>query len=463
VAALTTDQVANLQTADLVALSTTQFHALGTDQVAALTTTEVAALTTADFAAITTTQFHAFATDAVAAMTTADVHALTTAVVHSMSTDQVAALTTAEIQAFTTAHVAALTTDHIVALTTTEAAAFTSAEFAALSTAHIAAFTTDQLAHLTTTEIGAFTTAQMHVLTTDQIAAFVTDTIQAFTTTDLHSLTSTQANAFSNDIPSMTDAQVNALITADPIVLDLSGAGIHTSNVNTQGVNFDITGTGKVDTVGWTTGNEGFLVLDKNHDGLVNSGAEMFGTGMLMGDGTRAASGYQALSQYDTNHDGVINANDAVFKQLQVWVDANHDGKVEAGEMKSLHDLGIVSLDLHAQAGNTADNGNSIGLTSTYTTASGATHQMADVNLTKADTATPATDPSIVPAGAAAAPHLSELLAAPSTDLLPGHVDNAAVASTAGHASTAQVHGMLDQRLLEEEERHRLNNSNPLI
>jgi hypothetical protein len=42
-------------------------------------------------------------------------------------------------------------------------------------------------------------------------------------------------------------------------------------------------------------------------------------------------------------------------------------------------------------------------------------------------------------------------------------VDNAAVASTAGQAGTSQAHGMLDQRLLEEEERHRLNNSNPLI
>jgi hypothetical protein len=160
----------------------------------------------------------------------------------------------------------------------------------------------------------------------------------------------------------------------------------------------------------------------------------------------------------------VIDAHDAVFKQLQVWVDANHDGKVEAGEMKSLHDLGIVSLDLHATAGNTADHGNSIGLTSTYTTASGATHQMADVNLTKADTTTPTTDASIVPAGGATTPHLSELLAAPSTDLLPGHVENAAVAGTPGaHATAAQTHGMLDQRLLEEEERHRLNNSNPLI
>jgi len=150
-----------------------------------------------------------------------------------------------------------------------------------------------------------------------------------------------------------------------------------------------------------------------------------------------------------------------VFKQLQVWVDANHDGKVEAGELKGLGQLGIASLDLHAQASHVADNGNTIGLTSSYTTTSGATHEMADVWLTKdaASTSHTTTDPSIAPASGAT-PHLSELLAAPSTDLLPGHVETAAVS---GHAGAAQVHGMLDQRLLEEEERHRLANSNPLI
>ena len=357
--------------------------------------------------------------------------------------------------------------DHIASLTTTEAAAFTSAEFAALSTAHIAAFTTDQLAHLTTTEIGAFTTAQMHALTTDQIAAFVTDTIQAFTTTDLHSLTTTQANAFSVDIPSMTDDQVNALLTAMLIVLDLTDAGIHTTDAHTASVNFDITGTGRTDTVGWTTGStEGFLALDLNHDGGINSGAELFGSGTMMADGTRATNGYQALAQYDANHDGSIDAHDAVFKQLQVWVDANHDGKVGTGELKGLEQLGIASLDLHAQVSHTADNGNTIGLTSSYTTTSGTTHEMADVWLTKdtASASSATTDPSVAPPSAGATPHLSELLAAPSTELLPGHVENAAVASNTGtHATTAQAHGMLDQRLLEEEERQRLNNSNPLI
>ena len=188
--------------------------------------------------------------------------------------------------------------------------------------------------------------------------------------------------------------------------------------------------------------------------------------GTLMPDGTRAANGYQALAQYDANHDGKIDATDAIFKQLQVWVDANHDGKVEAGEMKSLTQLGIASLDLHAQTSHTADNGNTIGLTSSYTTTSGATHEMADVWLTKSDSSASTTAATTTTAGSGSTtPHLSELLAAPATDLLPGHVENAAASTSTGggHATTAQTHAMLDHKLLEEEERHRLANGNPLI
>ena len=249
---------------------------------------------------------------------------------------------------------------------------------------------------------------------------------------------------------------MNALLTADPIVLDLTGAGIHTTTA-AQGVNFDIDGTGTSQQVSWTSGTtEGFLVL-ANAAGQVTSGAQMFGNGMLMPDGTHASSGYAALAQYDTNHDGVINASDPIFKQLQVWVDANGDGKVEAGELKTLSQLGITSLDLHATAGNTAENGSSIGLTSTYTTASGATHEMADVNLTKADTAATAATTAM----ASTTPHLNDLLAGPAAGLLPGHVENMAMHSAS--AGTAHLQGLVDQRLMEEEERRRHQGSAPLI
>lgn len=82
--------------------------------------------------------------------------------------------------------------------------------------------------------------------------------------------------------------------------------------------------------------------MDRNHDGQINNGTELFGTATQLANGQRAGNGYAALAEMDTNHDGKISAADAGWKDLQVWVDANHDGKVEAGELKTLHQLGIA-------------------------------------------------------------------------------------------------------------------------
>jgi len=140
-------------------------------------------------------------------------------------------------------------------------------------------------------------------------------------------------------------------------------------------------------------------------------------------DGTRAGNGYAAMALEDTNHDGKLTAADAHFKDLRVWVDANHDGKTDAGELKTLADLGIVSLDLHAQTSTATDNGNLIGLVSSYTTSDGAQHAMADVWFAKE--ATPAT------------PKLSELLAGPAADVLPATLT---AASTPTHVALPHEH-----------------------
>jgi hypothetical protein len=121
------------------------------------------------------------------------------------------------------------------------------------------------------------------------------------------------------------------------------------------------------------------LVLDRDGDGLITSGRELFGQATVQADGTVAANGYLALADFDTNHDGFIDAKDAGFNDLQVWQDANQDGVTQAGELHSLTSLGVVSLDLHASQTSADQNGNWIGLDSTYTTTDGATHAMADV------------------------------------------------------------------------------------
>ena len=223
----------------------------------------------------------------------------------------------------------------------------------------------------------------------------------------------------------MSIAQINAFLQATPIVLDLDGNGIHTLAA-ANGVNFDLLGTGHASKVGWVSPTDGLLVMDRNHDGKINDGTELFGVATLRPDGTRAGNGYAAMALEDSNHDGKLSAADASFKDLRVWVDANHNGVSDAGELKTLAELGIVSLDLHAQTGTAKDNGNLIGLVSSYTTTDGAQHEMADVWFARE--------------AVSAAPKLSELLAAPAGEVLPASLAAApATAPTAGPHEHAAV------------------------
>ena len=176
----------------------------------------------------------------------------------------------------------------------------------------------------------------------------------------------------------MDAGQLGAMFGVTPIVLDLGNTGIQTSSA-ANGVNFDLVGAGQTQQVGWVTGNSGLLAMDLNADGQINNGAELFGVGTQLAGGGHAANGYHALAQLDANHDGKVSALDTQFKDLRVWVDADHDAVTDAGELKSMQELKIAELDLNASASTQLDNGNLLGLISGYKTEDGLTHQMADV------------------------------------------------------------------------------------
>ncbi len=294
--------------------------------------------------------------------------------------------------------------------------------FYRLPTAQIASLGTAQVAALTTADIVALTPAQAHALHSAEIAALTTAQAFAFETADLAALTTSAAHAFtSTDLAAMTPNQIDSLISATPIMLDLGGNGIQTVSA-AHGVSFDLNGTGHAQQVGWMSGTTGLLVMDLNGDGLINNGSELFGSGTLLVNGAHAANGYQALAALDTNHDGVLNAADDHYKDLKVWVDANHNGKTDSGELHSLAELGIVSLNLKATATDQGSNGNWIGMVSSYTTADGHQHQMADVWLTKNQTSNPP-------------PTLNDLLAAPHADLV-AHLPDPASSTTANPTFT---------------------------
>jgi hypothetical protein len=163
-----------------------------------------------------------------------------------------------------------------------------------------------------------------------------------------------------------------------PIVLDLNGDGVSTQNI-AAGVKFDLLAQGQAVNTGWVSPTDGLLAIDLNHDGVINSGAELFCSASVLANGEKAPDGYVALSELDTNHDGVINNQDANFADLRVWVDANSDGVTEAGELKTLSDLKISQLSLTTDTVATDSNGNLVGLNSSYQTSDGATHAAADV------------------------------------------------------------------------------------
>jgi hypothetical protein len=88
------------------------------------------------------------------------------------------------------------------------------------------------------------------------------------------------------------------------------------------------------------------------------------------------------LAQHDGNADGVIDVKDVVFKDLRVWVDANSNGQTDAGELRTLQDLAITSINLQHDGQMIEQGENLLAYKSSFTTADGATHEAWDAWLT---------------------------------------------------------------------------------
>jgi hypothetical protein len=132
-----------------------------------------------------------------------------------------------------------------------------------------------------------------------------------------------------------------------PILINLDNGPYQLTGAESP-VLFDITGTGTKLPIGWTAPgtNQAFLWMDRDHDGVVTGGAELFGTATVLKNGHRAANGFEALREFDTNGDGVIDANDPVWPQLLLWTDRNHDGISQPSEITRLSDSPVRSISL---------------------------------------------------------------------------------------------------------------------
>ncbi|WP_298644450.1 hypothetical protein [uncultured Cardiobacterium sp.] len=162
----------------------------------------------------------------------------------------------------------------------------------------------------------------------------------------------------------------------DPLTLGLNGNGLETLAANDHdGAMFDHERLGIRTATGWVHGNDGILVYDRNGDGKINNGGELFGDNTLLKDGSTAAHGFAALAELDENGDGKVDAADSAFDKLGVWRDLNHNGISEEGEISSLADVRMQSLNLaYKNADQNLGNGNTLAEVGSYTDADGNEH-----------------------------------------------------------------------------------------
>ncbi|WP_295081767.1 calcium-binding protein, partial [Ruminococcus sp.] len=135
----------------------------------------------------------------------------------------------------------------------------------------------------------------------------------------------------------------SARYVVDPLIFDLGNDGFGIVD-KSEGAYFDKDNNGYRERIDWTT-TDAFLALDRNGNGKIDNGSELFGdTTYINGEDKYAENGFAALQQYDENGDGVINSEDAVFEDLRLWVDANGNGISEESELSTLADHDITSV-----------------------------------------------------------------------------------------------------------------------
>jgi len=137
-----------------------------------------------------------------------------------------------------------------------------------------------------------------------------------------------------------------------PIVIDTTGQGFHLTSI-TEGVTFQFFPDKPPMLMSWTDPkySNGWLALDRNGDGKIDNGTELFGN-LTPQPQSATPNGYAALAVYDDpanggNGNGMIDPGDEIFDKLVVWIDSNHDGVSQPSELHSLRDVGVFAISLN--------------------------------------------------------------------------------------------------------------------
>jgi hypothetical protein len=134
-----------------------------------------------------------------------------------------------------------------------------------------------------------------------------------------------------------------------PILIDLDRRGFRLSSPE-RGTAFDIDGDGFAENIAWIDGGDAFLALDRNGNGVIDDGTELFGN-FTDQPPSHEPNGYLALAVFDLsshggNDDGLISPSDAVFGELRLWIDRNRNGVTDPGELVPLADRAIEAIEL---------------------------------------------------------------------------------------------------------------------
>ncbi|HEY0133282.1 MAG TPA: hypothetical protein VGB85_04355 [Nannocystis sp.] len=128
-----------------------------------------------------------------------------------------------------------------------------------------------------------------------------------------------------------------------PLVLAFAGEAVHFNTAVTA--SFDLTGTMSVIT-DWPTSTTPWLAIDRNGNGKIDDGGELFGSATLLASGETAPNGFVALADLDSNHDGRVDATDEQWSRLLVWSDVDGDRKSTVNELKPVAARDLVAVEL---------------------------------------------------------------------------------------------------------------------